>query len=394
MEAKVLAIGALIVLAAAAVLIFSMPNTGQATAAQAQEPIKIGFIGSLTGGSAIDGTEQLNSLQLAVDEINQAGGIDGRQIKLIAEDGKCDAKEAVTAANELLNVQEARIILTECSSESLAVAPLANSKKVLQLAILTSSKDYTNAGDYSFRTTPSTDKYVKMLGEQAAAKYGAKNVAILAEQKDFPKSAAVSFKAGLEENGGSIAIEEYFQPNETDFKTQLEKISQSKADSIFFASQSQATAAIWLKAMKEKGMLGGKYRLFSGAETVTKGVFEATQGLNKSIITTDLHTDAANPKAKEFLNDYKDKYGSYPETTLAWNTTAYDGVNFIGNAIQACGKEDTDCMKEYFYKNSLIDGASGKMSFDKYGDAIVEVSLHYFDMNGKEQWINIGTTAD
>jgi len=125
----------------------------QQTTSTTKGPIKIGFIGAMSGPFTKYGA--FEAVNLAVEEINKAGGINGRKIILVAEDGKCDGKEAVNAVNKLINIDKIKIILGgHCTPESLAIAPIVEQNKVIMLASITTSPGLTHAGDYVFRTSP------------------------------------------------------------------------------------------------------------------------------------------------------------------------------------------------------------------------------------------------
>ena len=350
--------------------------------------IKIGVISPITGNASSYGDPAAKAIVLAAEEINNKGGINGKKIKLIIEDGKCDAKEAVNAANKLINIDGVKIILGgHCSSESLAIAPIVNEKKVLQLATITSSNKYTQAGDYSFRNWPSSDYYVGKLGD-VAYQYGARKIAVLYEQKDFPVAVVESFRKTFTKNEGQIILEQSFGSSENDFRSYLTKIKQkgNQVDSLLFASQSENSAISFFKNLKELGMIN-QYKLFGNDVVALKKVFDETGGLNKNVITTDTYVNPENPLTKQMLEKYKEKYGEYPQTNYFYVASSYDGLMLIKDAILSCNSsENIDCLKNFLYNTKNWIGTSGKITFDENGDAITQVGIHYFDDNGNEIW--------
>ena len=117
------------------------------------EPFVIGAMDALTGVAESYGNPLHRAKLLAVEEINAAGGIDGRELKLVVEDSKCAAQDAITAYNKLTDVDGVRIILgTTCSSSMLGAAPLAEKEGVVLLSASATSPDIASAGDYIFRT--------------------------------------------------------------------------------------------------------------------------------------------------------------------------------------------------------------------------------------------------
>ena len=119
----------------------------------AESPFRIGVMESLTGAGETYGTVAVQAKKMAMDEINAAGGINGRMLELVVEDSKCNAQDAINAYNKLTDVDDVKIILgTSCSGAMLGVAPLAERDGVVLFSGLASNPDIANAGDYIFRT--------------------------------------------------------------------------------------------------------------------------------------------------------------------------------------------------------------------------------------------------
>ncbi len=348
--------------------------------------IKIGVIGPLTGGGAVYGVPSVNAVQMAVDEINSMGGVIGKQIELIVEDGGCDSKKAINSANKLVNIDEVELIVGgQCSSESLAISAMLNEREILQYATLTSSDDYTNAGDYSFRSMPTASYYVGELGAIAYER-GAKKIAVVYENKEFPVSVKEAFSKRFSDAGGEVVLDMGFIENERDFSSYLIKIKQEKSiDSIFFASQSEDTAISFYDQLDEMEMFD-EYMIFTNNVGVTKNVFDKTNGLIKGVISSDVYADKENIKTKDMIENYKNKFGEYPKTNYYYVVSSYDSIYIVSDAIRFCRGVDTNCIKEYLYDIDYYDGAAGRISFDENGDAITSFGIHYFDLNGREVW--------
>ncbi|MFA6269497.1 MAG: ABC transporter substrate-binding protein, partial [archaeon] len=187
MNKKILTGGviALIVLAIIAIGFNVTQINGNFTAG-AKETIKIGYLGPLTGDMASIGEGQLKAVLLAVDEINSKGGINGAKIELIAEDGTCDGKAAITAMTKLVEVDNVKYVVGgQCSSETIAAAPLAEKNKVLLLSPLSSNPNITTMGDYIFRNYPSDSYQGKIAAEYVANTMHLKKAAILSCLSDY-----------------------------------------------------------------------------------------------------------------------------------------------------------------------------------------------------------------
>ena len=115
------------------------------------EAIKIGYVGSLTGDLQTWGEESRNSVALAVKEINASGGIDGKPIQVIYEDGACNGAKAVTSAKKLIDVDKVKIIITWCSQEAMSIAPVAAQSKVIEFVSAATAPELTNINDYHMK---------------------------------------------------------------------------------------------------------------------------------------------------------------------------------------------------------------------------------------------------
>ena len=172
--------------------LFAPSNTTDETPVVTEEPeedtspIVVGFISPLTGDAATYGEPGQKVTQLAVAEINNAGGINGRELQVIYEDGKCNGKDAASAMQKLVNVDKVQAVLGGfCSGESLAAAPIANANKVLLFSPGSSSPDLTEAGPYFFRNYPSDESQGKVLAEVAYNTKEWKKVGVIQEQLDY-----------------------------------------------------------------------------------------------------------------------------------------------------------------------------------------------------------------
>ena len=148
-------------------------------------PLRIGVMESLTGPGETYGTVANQAKQMAVEEINEAGGIDGRMIELVVEDSKCNAADAITAYNKLTDVEEIKIILgTSCSGAMLGAAPLAEKEGVVMFSGLATNPDIANAGDYIFRTSMSDAQLGIDTGNVLWAD-GIRTLATINEETDY-----------------------------------------------------------------------------------------------------------------------------------------------------------------------------------------------------------------
>ena len=175
-------------------------------------PYRIGVMESLTGPGETYGNVAVGAKQMAVDEINAAGGIDGRMLELIVEDSKCSALDAITAYQKLTNVDEVKIILgTSCSGAMLGVAPLAEDDGVILFSGLASNPDIANAGDYIFRTQISDIEVGIKTGDTLWAD-GIRTLATITEETDYAEGVRRSSVERFEANGGQVVARSGTRP--------------------------------------------------------------------------------------------------------------------------------------------------------------------------------------
>ncbi len=326
------------------------------------EPIKFGFIAPLTGDAAIYGTDERNATALAVQEINNAGGVNGRKIEVLYEDGKCNGKDAANSAQKLVNVDQVRVIIGGgCSSETLAAAPVAEANKVILFSPFSSSPAITDAGDYVFRNYPSDSEVVRQQA-RLVINYGYKKIAIISENSDYAISSKTIFSDEVKKQGAQIVADEIFAQGARDFKTNILKIKSANPDAIFINPQSGVTGGLLLKQLREMGVNTQAFSYFVfGDKDAIKTAGSAINGMiyfdTVGLITA---------KGQAFNDKYIAQFGQIQSSAYGVGAQ-YDAVHILANAEAKCS-DDTACIKNYLYKMSPYDGVIGKYNFDSNGD--------------------------
>ncbi len=352
----------------------------QVSAPESKEPIKIGFIGPLSGDAAVAGQEEVNAINIALEELGNK--INGKQIKIIVEDGKCDGKEAATVAQRLVSVDKVSIILGGlCSSETLGAAPITEANKVILFSAFSSSPNITNAGHFIFRTVLS-DNSPDVIGPILPYLSHYKRIAIIGENSDYP----VGVKQALKDNLSStteIVADEIFNSGEKDFRTYLTKIKAKNPEALFInVGTSANTPGLIVKQAKDLGIsaaLYGNY-LLVGSESLK----EAGNLLEGAIAYDAPLLDSSNLKAANFMEKYRATYG---EPYSFWDAGArYDTVFIIVNALGQCG-EDSECIRNYLYNMDWYNGTIGGYRFDLNGDVVGIKTVAKKVINGKVEVI-------
>ena len=333
---------------------------------QQTDPFRIGVMESLTGPGETYGTVANQAKQMAADEINAAGGIDGRMLELVVEDSKCGAQDAIAAYNKLTDVDGVKIILgTSCSSAMLGAAPLAEADGVILFSGLASNPDIAKAGDYIFRTQIS-DTQVGFVTGNALWADGIRELATITEATDYAEGVRRTTVAQFEKRGGRVVAGERYASDVTDFRSQLGKLLAASPDALHLAPQSEFAAGAIIKQARELGYDGPIY-----AETVSVGTTaleiagDAATGMKA--ITADLDPD--NKKAQDVLADFRERYNY---VTLPWHLgSAYDDVYIAAECLkQTNNDQDADGFRDCMYEITWSGAIGDSYSFDGDGEVV------------------------
>jgi branched-chain amino acid transport system substrate-binding protein len=309
-------------------------------------------------------------------------------VNLIIEDGKCDGTTSATAAHKLIDLNKVPVILGgHCSTETLAIAPIAEKSKTIIIASITSSPNVTNSGEYIFRNSPSSEFFTAKSADYAFTK-GYKRIAALYENKDFPVGVFNAFRDQFTKNGGQIVSNDAFGSDVNDLRTYLKKIAAQKPDAILFAAQGPSLSVTFYKQMSELGLLN-KYPIIAGPQSVSPMINQQTNGLlnNPNIVATDGYVNPQDQKTADFIKKYTDSYHEIPPTNLAYLATSYDALHMIKEAMESCkSTSDTKCIKEYLSNLRDWVGAAGKITLGSHSSPITPIGLHYFEKDGKESY--------
>ena len=337
------------------IILSSCNPTGEVTS---EKELVVGFIGPLSGDASAFGTPVKNAFELAIEEINQAGGIKGTSLRAIYEDGKCAEKDAVTAAHKLINVDRVKVIFAFCSAETLPIIPLTEENSVI---VFTSSTNpaVSDAGESVFRVSYS-DKDTAHVAAEKMAK-DSKRVGVIYEQTSYPVGLKDAFRKEFEIVGGEV-IEEGYGQNEQDMRTQLTKLLSKNPNAIFVDPDTPATGIAVLKQLKElqfKGKIYGNY--FGSSQDVIYSP-EAD-----GIIFFADPTVEENLLKEQMFKKYNERYGENPQFEF-FGATMYDAVYIMKQAIETSGNNPAD-IRDYLYQMDNFTGLLGKYHFDENGDA-------------------------
>ena len=344
------------------------PAEQQPTAAMpaSDEPFRVGVMESLTGPGETYGNVAVQAKQMAVDEINAAGGINGRMLELVIEDSKCSAQDAITAYNKLTDVDGVKIILgTSCSGAMLGAAPLAEADGTILFSGLATNPDIANAGDYIFRTSMSDQQRGLETGNVMWAD-GVRALATITEATDYAEGIRRTTVAQFETLGGTVVAEERYASDITDFRTYLTKLAGASPDAVHLAAQSEFTGGTIIKQLRELGYDGPIYTEDVGAGTTALEIAgEAATGVKA--ILADI--DPSNEKGQEVLQKFRERYDYL---TLSWYVgSAYDDTYITAECLrQTNDDQDADAFRDCLYSITWSGAIGDNYSFDADGEVV------------------------
>ena len=328
------------------------------TTASAQ--IKIGEVGPLTGGISQFGISCHQGYLLALEEVNQAGGVLGQKIELVTEDNQSKPGESATVVRKLIGEDKVVGVLGDAtSSATLEGAPIAQSSKVPMITPTATNPKITQVGDYIFRVCFLDEFQGRVLARFAREKLNAKTAAILTDVKqDYSVDLTKFFKEEFTKNGGSITREQSYSTGDTDFRAQLTTLRATKPDVVYVPGYYQEVALI-VKQARQVGLT----MPFIGCDGWANQSLLTIGGkaLDGCYLTNHFSPDDPAPAVQKFVEKYKSKYGSVPDTFAA---LGYDAARILADAIKRAGSAEPSAIRDALAKTSGFEGSTGTIGFD------------------------------
>lgn len=330
-------------------------------APQADE-IRIGEYGSLTGGTATFGTSTHEGILLALDEVNRAGGVLGKKVRVITEDDQSKPEEAVTAVLKLIKQDQVVAVIGEvASSRSLAAAPQCQQNRIPMLSSASTNPKVTQVGDYIFRACFIDPFQGSTMAKFAVNSLKARRVAILTDIKnDYSVGLAQFFRETAKSLGAEIVSEQSYSEGDIEFKAQLTAIAGTNPDTIFVPGYYTECALIARQA-RELGitvpLLGGDG--WDSPKTVEIG----GQAMEGSYFTNHYSADEDRPEVKKFIADYHSRYGGRTPDAMA--VLGYDALKLMVDAIRRAGSTNGAAIRDALSSTKDFPGVSGRITIDQ-----------------------------
>ncbi|MFC1598763.1 ABC transporter substrate-binding protein [Patescibacteria group bacterium] len=353
-------LGIIIVVVVVALIVYGVTKADQAATPDSTEPIKIGWLGPLTGDVSSIGQNAKAATEIAVAEINEAGGINGRPIKVIYEDSSCDGKAAANAASKLLNIDQVSIIWGgACSGETSAFVKSAMEQKKIVMTYCSSAPNLSQSGEFFFRVYPSDNFQAKFAAEFAYNSLGKRKAAILYTQSDWGTGLKQVFEKKFPELGGEIVKVESMQQKDKDMRTQLTKIKEANPDLLYMPAYTEETK----NAVRQVHELGLDLQVLGGDAWDDPSIWEDAGLAGEGV----MYTIPYSPISDHYKQAMKDKTGS--DDILICAPGAYDVPYLTTQAMKAVGT-DPEKIKDYLhsmpaYTNGVV---TSSIEFDANGD--------------------------
>jgi len=328
---------------------------------QRGDEIRIGEFGSLTGGTATFGTSNHEGVMLALDEINNDGGLLGKKVRVITEDNQSKPEESVTAVLKLIKQDQVAALVGEvASSRTLAAAPTAQSNGIPLLSPASTNPKVTQVGDYIFRACFIDPFQGSTMAKFAVQRLGAKRIAILTDTKnDYSVGLTQFFRETARQLGAEIVSEESYSEGDIEFKAQLTAIKADNPDVLFVPGYYTECALIARQA-RELGLtvplLGGDG--WDSPKTAEIG----GKAVERVYIPNHYSPEDQRPEVREFIAAYKAKYDG--KTPDAMAVLGYDAMKLMADAIRRAGSTDGAKIREALATTRDFPAVSGHITID------------------------------
>jgi branched-chain amino acid transport system substrate-binding protein len=348
------------------------------TQSMAADPIKIGMITPQSGPVAHDGINVMKGMLLGIDAANAKGGVLGRPLQLVIEDGQCVPAESVNAAEKLCARDKVPVMEGAfCSSSTGAVMPIIKKYKIPLVTAVSTSPRLTESGnEYFFRATGTSKIYADAFAKVFVEKLKIKRVAYLAVNDDWGRGSSQAFSKAIEALGGSTATIEIFDPQETNFYPFLTKIKSLHPDALYAVADHAPAAAI-AKQIKEVGL---DVITFGEGSWTTKTFTDLAGAASEGIYGLVVYADTIeNDMNRRFIDAFKKKHNDIPDV---YNSMGFTVANIIVEAIQRAGAPDPEKIRAALEKTEY-KGITGTYKFSKDKHQAYNFNIYLVQMRNK-----------
>lgn len=350
---------------------------------------KLGVSATLTGPNAVNGQSTVNGLNLALEQVNAAGGVGGQPVELVVIDDKGTPGDATAAFDKLIKQDKVLMIFGPTLTPQAEQAwVFSNAAKVVSFGTSLSSSHLTKIGPYTFRNAVTEDIMTPQSIRAAAAKLGVKRVAAIFQDDDnFAQGAYFAATPAILKTKATLVSREPFTTTKKDFPERVARIKAAQPDVLYISSRTNDAAAIMLEAKKQ----GLSVPVIGNNNFVSSALYaEAKDAANNVIFTIPWSLDFDSPRNVDFIARYEAKYKAKPNHFAA---LGYDAMFVVVEALKKVPRGDLATMRTAL-RDALVDvkyeGATGKMKFVRNGssgyNADKDVFTHIYKDGKFEYW--------
>ena len=336
-------------------------SAGMGSAAWAQEEFKYGAVSPVTGPIPQYGEFFIRGSQLALEDLEKSGWINGKKIRIVLEDGKNDPKISLAAMNKLVSVDKVPIVETVGSSVVLALGPVAQQEGVVLVNTAAQNPNIRKIGTFVFSLVPLADRVMQTTAVHAAEGMKAKTAAILLVNNEYGRGVAETFTKIFGEHGGRIIAQEIHAQGETDYTTHLTKLKFANPDIIFFVGHENELGY----ALKKAKQIGMKTPWLSAPGVLSPLTLQIAGDAAEGVQCADYQFDPnfGTERMKAFGKRHQEKFGVLPSFATA---QSYNSVMLYAAALKA-GKRTPAEIRDFYRSVKNFEGASAPVTFDKDG---------------------------
>lgn len=362
--------------ALAAVVALTAAGVGAASAA---DTIKIGTAGPMTGQYATFGEQMKNGAEMAVIDINAAGGVLGKQLELVVEDDACDPKQAVAVANKAASDGVVFMAGHFCSGSSIPASKVYEEENILQISPASTNPKLTEeGGDNVFRTCGRDDQQGIVAGDYLVEKFGSEKIAILHDKTAYGKGLADETKKQLNMRGMKETMYEAYTAGEKDYTALISKLK-SEGIGVIYVGGYHTEAGLMIRQAHEQGY---KPQLVSGDALVTDEYWKITGDTGEGTLMTFSPDPRKNPVAAPVVERFRAK-GIEPE---GYNLYTYGAIQAWAQAVEKAGTTDTPEVAKALRANKF-ETVLGEIGFDDKGDVTAPGYVFYVWKDGKYDYV-------
>jgi len=336
-----------------------------ANAGSGGDTIKVGEFASLTGKEATFGQMSHHGTELAIEEINAAGGVLGRKIQLVYEDDQSKAGEPATVVKKLISRDNAVAVLGEvASSRSMEAAPICQQNKIPMISPSSTNVKLTEMGDYIFRVCFTDEFQGKLLANFAKRTLKAMKVAVMTDVKsDYSVGLSSYFKSPFTASGGTIVAEQTYNGGDKDFKGQLTAIKATNPDAIIVTGYYTDVGLI----VKQAKQLGITVPLFGGDGWESSKLIEiGGADVEGTYFSTHFSPEEKSSASENFVNKFQARYHEAPDAMAA---LGYDSAMVLFEAIKRAGTTEGPKLRDAIAATKDHQGITGKITLDEKRNA-------------------------